>query len=152
MVCLKCDHKRPKAANSSDTSAQNLIEHAGCTENRRSKFDGGGSAEANTQTNVPQETRNHSAFMWRSMEEERREHAYSNSRNEASDFVDFPIAGGKSELSKDKENRERWKSEMVERRKVIKDDEFESPKIPRMLDLPKYAGDEEMAEWFGPAK
>lgn len=150
-MCLKCDHKRQKAANSSVTSAQNVVEHAGCRESRRMKFICGDGPDVHT-GNVQQEARNHSAFMWRAMEEERRENAYSNSIYEASDFVDFPIAGGKSELSKDKKTRERWRSEMMERGKVIRNDEFEFPSIPRIFDLPKYVGDEEMAEWFGPAK
>ena len=81
----------------------------------------------------------------------------SSSWNEDSGFVDFPIAGGKSDLSQNAQRREKWKSEMLERSKSTVRTrpelaEFRSTGFPRMLDFTESTDDEEMAEWFGQVK
>ena len=81
----------------------------------------------------------------------------SSSWNKDSGFVDFPIAGGKSDLSQNAERREKWKSEMLERSKSTvrtrpELDEFRSTGFRRMLDFTESTDDEEMAEWFGQVK
>ncbi|PON75294.1 zinc finger protein [Parasponia andersonii] len=157
MVCLKCDHKRPKAANSSGTSAKNDLENVGYRENSRLRFVEGDHADVNSQKSLRRhkQNRNNGSHMWRSVGEENEGYSHPNSRSEASGFADFPITGGKSDLSQNAEKRDRWKSEMLERSKGTfkaekDDDKLISASIQRRLELPKSADDEEMAEWFGP--
>ncbi|XP_024028778.1 uncharacterized protein LOC112093808 [Morus notabilis] len=156
MVCLKCDHRRPKAANSSESS-ENQLENVGYRENSRVSSFHSDHTDVNIQTSSWRhgQIQNSSANIRRSVEESE-EHSYPNSMNEASDFVDFPIAGGLSDLSRDAEKREKWKLEMIDRSKGVfkakSDAQPTSISTQRRLELPKYADDEEMAEWFGPGK
>ncbi|KAA8529008.1 hypothetical protein F0562_033504 [Nyssa sinensis] len=89
MVCLKCDHRRPKAANFADNPVQPQHED--------------------------RQTGNRGVNRWRFVEDESRDHDGSNLGNGVPGFEDFPIAGGKSELSRNAQKQERWKMEMAER-------------------------------------
>lgn len=87
--------------------------------------------------------------MWRFVED-----SDDYARPSSWDEVDFPIAGGKSDLSQNEQRRERWKLEMQERSKGTirarpKDDEFRSAHFPRTRDFPESTDDDEMADWFG---
>ncbi|KAF4355443.1 uncharacterized protein LOC115714361 [Cannabis sativa] len=147
MVCLKCDHRRQKAMNSSERSDLENVRYC----NSRSMNVEGDNADNNI-------CRNNSANMWRFVEEENEECTHPKSKNEASGFVDFPIAGGKTDLSQNAEKRERWKSEMLERSKgtfkATEDDgdELRPARLQRRSEFAYSADDEEMAEWFGPGK
>ncbi|KAF3432121.1 hypothetical protein FNV43_RR26860 [Rhamnella rubrinervis] len=154
MVCLKCDHRRPKAENSSKGYGEPLLEHGGCHENNEFRFLRG-NTDVNTQPALQQHGQigDESADMWRFVEDESGECSRSKSLNAGSGFVDFPIAGGKSDLSQNEEKKERWKLEMLERSKgtfkAKNDDEFESASIHRSLESSESTEDEEMAGWFG---
>ncbi|XP_041013313.1 zinc finger protein VAR3, chloroplastic-like [Juglans microcarpa x Juglans regia] len=94
--------------------------------------------------------------MWRFVDDSN-DSACSSACNDDSGFLDFPISGGKSDLSQDEQRRERWKLEMLQRRKGTitaspEDDEFRSANFPRKLDFPESTDDEELAEWFGHGK
>lgn len=157
MVCLKCDHGRPKAAKSSESFSENQLENVGYRENSSVSSFRSDHTYVNIQTSSWRhgQIQNNGANMWRSVEESE-EHSYLNSMNKASDFVDFPIAGGLSDLSRDAEKREKWKLEMIDRSKGVfkakSDAQPTSISTQRRLEFPKYADDEEMAEWFGPGK
>ena len=157
MVCLKCDHRRPKAEISSEASGEPLLEHGGCRENNKFRFSRG-NTDGNTQPSLRQrrQIRDDGADMWRFVEDESGECSRSKSLNEGSGFVDFPIAGGKSDFSQNEEKKERWKLEMLERSKGTfkgkNDDESESASIHKSLESSESTDDEEMAGWFGHGK
>ncbi|XP_015895383.3 zinc finger protein VAR3, chloroplastic [Ziziphus jujuba] len=157
MVCLKCDHRRPKTANSSETSGEPLLANGGNHENNRLRL-ARGESDVYTQPSLQQhrQSRNRRSDVWRFVEDEKEECADSNSGNGASGFVDFPIAGGKSNLSQNADKKERWKLEMLERSKgtfkAKNEDEFGSVRIYRSLEPPDLTDDEDMAGWFGHGK
>lgn len=157
MVCLKCDHRRPKTANSSETSSEPLLANGGHNGNNRLRLSGCGSG-VYTPPSVQQhrQSQNRRADVWRFEEDEKEECIHSNSGNEDSRFVDFPIAGGKSDLSQSEEEKARWKFEMLERSKgtfkAKNEDEFGSVRIHRSLEPPESTDDEDMAGWFGHGK
>ncbi|KAJ6771826.1 RAN BP2/NZF ZINC FINGER-LIKE SUPERFAMILY PROTEIN [Salix koriyanagi] len=131
MVCLKCDHRRPKASNSFKSSTE--PEHG----------TGG----------VHGTYHKRGADVWRFVEEEREDN-HSISSNEGVRFVDFPIAGGKSILSQNAQERERWKLEMWGRSKGAVhveegEKEFERANTQRRFKYLESTDDEDMAEWFG---
>lgn len=148
MVCLKCDYRRPKASNTSDTSAQPRHDNGGY--HNKSEV-----TDINDQPSVGQNKKSlyKDSNTWRFVEDSD-DYARSRSRDEDSGFVDFPIAGGKSDLSQNAQRRERWKLEMQERSKGTirarpEDDEFRSAHVPRTRHFPESADDDEMADWFG---
>lgn len=81
----------------------------------------------------------------------------TNSSNEVSGILDFPIAGGMSDVSRDTEKREMWKLKMLERSRMTAEEkanpeEPRSSRIYRNSESPDFEDDEEMAEWFGSGK
>ena len=157
MVCLKCDYRRPKVLNTSDASAQPPHDTGGYHNKSGMRFVKV-KTEINDQPSVGQNRhRDRCSNMWRFVEDNSEVYDGSSSWNEDSGFVDFPIAGGKSDLSQNAQRREKWKSEMLERSKSTvrtrpELDEFRSTGFPRMLDFTESTDDEEMAEWFGQVK
>lgn len=157
MVCLKCDHRRPKAENSSEASGERLLQHGDHHENNKFRFSRG-DTDVSTQPSFQQcrQSQDKCADVWRFVVDESEEYGCSKSLNEASGYVDFPIAGGKSDLSRSAEKKERWKLEMLVRSKsTIKtksDDEFESTSTSSGVEYPESTDDEEMAGWFGHGK
>lgn len=158
MVCLKCDHKRPKAAHSSEASAEPVREDGGYPNNNSMNFVGGDS-DVNDQSYAGQcrQSQDRGVGMWRFVDEGDDDGSHSKSWNEASGFVDFPIAGGKTELSRNLQKRDKWKLKMLERSKggmrdMANDDGSRSASIPRSLELSDCTDDEEMSDWFGDGK
>ncbi|KAK7849046.1 zinc finger protein var3 [Quercus suber] len=98
--------------------------------------------EINDQLSVGQNRhQDRGSNMWRFVEDNSGVYDGSSSWNEDSGFVNFPIAGGKSDLSQNAQRREKWKSEMLERSKSTvrtrpELDEVRSYGFPRMLDFP----------------
>lgn len=148
MVCLKCDHKRPKALNASNTSTTpDQGNKGGCISQGRSARFGGG-------IEVEYENKQiRGADKWRFVHEENRDHNYLMSSDDDIKSIDFPIAGGKSYLSRNPEMKEKWKLEMSERSKTPvmtrENDESRYPKSQRKLELLE-STDDEMADWFRP--
>ncbi|KAK2969563.1 hypothetical protein RJ640_000078 [Escallonia rubra] len=129
MVCLKCDHKRPKASNSSGPQAQSGHNHY----------------QAN-----PVDTR-------RFVEDKKEDQNGPSVWNEVPGVLDFPIAGGKSSLSRNAQMQERWKMDMTQKKKEIAKardnaDDFKPAMTGRSSDVLESTDDEEMAEWFGHEK
>ncbi|KAF8040126.1 hypothetical protein BT93_B2374 [Corymbia citriodora subsp. variegata] len=152
MVCLKCDYRRPKASNLNGSSQRehNVGNHHqghGAVEDRNSMW----SPRRNRQVRV--------ANRWRFVDEGNgvtEKPKLTNSLDEASGFLDFPIAGGTSDVSRDTEKREMWKLKMLERSRMTAEqkenpDEPRSSRIYRKSESPDFE-DEEMAEWFGSGK
>lgn len=133
MACLKCDHRRPKMANSANTSSENNLTNTGAVEN----------ADVNTRTYAQQRSQKGYG-----------EQSCLKSSDGACDFVDFPISGGKSDLSRSAEKIEKWKLEMKDRSKgivkVIKNGEFRPRVIPRSLE--NVSDVDDVADWFHPKK
>ena len=157
MVCLKCDYRRPKALNTSNASAHPPHDTGGYHNKSGMRFVKV-KTEINDQPSVGQNRhRDRCSNMWRFVEDNSEVYDGSSSWNEDSGFVDFPIAGAKSDLSQNAQRREKWKSEMLERSKSTvrtrpELDEFRSTGFPRMLDFTESTDDEEMAEWLGQVK
>ncbi|GLT96707.1 hypothetical protein SLE2022_143120 [Rubroshorea leprosula] len=148
MVCLKCDHKRPKASNASNTSTTtDQGNKGGCiSQGRSARFGSGIEVEYENK-------RITGADKWRFVHEENKDHNYLMSSDDDIKSVDFPIAGGKSYLSRNPEMKEKWKSEMSGRSKTPamtrENDESRYPKSQRKLELLE-STDDEMADWFRP--
>lgn len=153
MVCLKCDYRRPKASNSKGLSqrehdAGNHHQGHGAVEDRNSMW----SLRRNSQMQVTNR--------WRFVDGENgvtEKPKLTNSSNEVSGILDFPIAGGMSDVSRDTEKREMWKLKMLERSRMTAEekanpDEPRSSRIYRKSESPDFEDDEEMAEWFGSGK
>ncbi|KAK3035607.1 hypothetical protein RJ639_033199 [Escallonia herrerae] len=130
MVCLKCDHKRPKASNSTGPPPQ--------------------SGHNNYKPDVVETSR--------FVEDEKEDQDGSNLWNDVPGVLDFPIVGGKSSLSPNAQMQERWKLDMTEEKKNIATagdnaDDFEPAMTwRRSSDVLESTSDEEMAEWFGHEK
>ncbi|KAL6001368.1 hypothetical protein ACLOJK_007102 [Asimina triloba] len=147
MVCLKCDWKRPKASNSTQSSA---FEHRG------------------------QERQQHSRMMFVRSDSE--SYSQSWNRENETDFwsggedndigpgmkllavEDFPIAGGRRVVSQDPHIRDQWK-EMVRRSKEVPrvreregNDEMGPLPLHRRFNPNECSDGDEMGEWFGFAK
>ncbi|CAI9096765.1 OLC1v1032977C1 [Oldenlandia corymbosa var. corymbosa] len=134
MVCLKCDHKRPKAFNSSPLQMQSV---SGNIPYRR------------TRPFFGEEKRGRDEGLDEFKFVETKGQDSSSSLDGAAGFIDFPVLGGKSELS---QNAERWRMEMTEQNKgdakaKRNADIFKSSFTEASCDL--FQHDEEMAEWFG---
>ncbi|XP_060178990.1 zinc finger protein VAR3, chloroplastic-like [Lycium barbarum] len=128
MVCLKCDHRRPKASSSAGSSSRSTIQNRSISRTR--PYFG----EVNQETDKDVDE-------WELVQSDNEDLVSSM----VAGFVDFPVLGGNSELSRDAKKQERWKREMSARERE-KADELQSSFIP---DSGRYTGDEEMAEWFG---
>lgn len=102
MRCLKCDHKRPITSNVIDTASEHF---------------------SNT-------VKNHQADPWFGQKKQTRDDGCHNksyefvknddqdqsslsSRNEVLGFMDFPVVGGKSDMSRDIRKQELWRMKEV---------------------------------------
>jgi len=150
MVCLKCDHRRPKVSNASNSSLQSQREDRNHYEKSRPAF-AGYRFDSNKESPMVSErkSRNRDSHKWRFVEEGIENHKYLENSNDNSEYLDFPIAGGKTGMSEaqkgeayknespNQSKRHSWQSET--------DDEFCSSDNPS-------TDDEDMAEWFGKGK
>ncbi|KAK9277769.1 hypothetical protein L1049_007316 [Liquidambar formosana] len=159
MVCLKCDYRRPKASNISDTSEPHH-EDRGLCQPHGMKFV---SDEFDGQCSDTEEIQNRNkgvADMRRFVEDESYDHDDASSWSGNSRFVDFPIVGGKGDLSLSSQKRERWKTDMAERRRCSRRSiratedtgELRSASLTTRLEFTESTDDEEMADWFGHRK
>lgn len=141
MACLKCDHRRPKASNSFAASTQPNNSNG---ENHQSRpYFGQGRQAVDARANK-----------WIFVEDGREEQDASNSWNVNSSLIDFPVVGGKTDLSQNMQQQARWKHEMAERNKNVVEakenaDEFKAAVMERRPKVSETAQDEEMAGWFG---
>lgn len=153
MVCLKCDYRRPKASNSNGSSQW---EHDVGSHHRGHEAVGDRNSMWSPRRNIQMRVANR----WRFVDEENgvvEKPKLTNSLNNVSGILDFPIAGGLSDLSRDTEKRETWKLKMLERSRMTTEetanpDEPRSSRIYRKSDSPDFEDDEEMADWFGNGK
>ncbi|KAI4313711.1 hypothetical protein L6164_026667 [Bauhinia variegata] len=157
MVCLKCDHRRPKASNVSDSSFQSQHEdkdhHENCKLNLLRS-----NGNSNYQSSmVMYRNRSRGSNTWRFVDNVNDDQNRSNSWNDNSQFINFPIVGGMTEFSENAQKREEWKKDMLRRSKGLvgtseSDDEFwsdDNENRKRIFDL---TDDEEIDEWFGNGK
>lgn len=156
MACLKCDYRRPKTSNTSDPSAEPQHDNESYEKSDVSFVKVKTEASDRASVGQNRKIRDTGSRNW-SFVEDSADYACSSSWNEDSGFVDFPIAGGKSDLSQNAQRRERWKLQMVERSKSTirsspKADKSSSVDFLRRLDFPESPDDEEIAEWFGHEK
>ncbi|GMH15155.1 hypothetical protein Nepgr_016996 [Nepenthes gracilis] len=70
------------------------------------------------------------------------------------EFMDFPIHGGGSELSQNKDKIEEWKLEMAARKRNAAEEKAwdSNTTATRRSTFVKCSDDNEIAEWFGQAK
>ncbi|GAB4828721.1 hypothetical protein Ancab_018389 [Ancistrocladus abbreviatus] len=151
MVCLRCDHKRPKASKSSNPSAE--VEHEKQDNGHQNRVSStNGEVETNSQSPAKQE--HISSNMWRFVEDGTEDQDQPGAANNyILEFIDFPIQGGRSELSRGKDKIEKWKLEMAERKRNAakgKAQQFHSVTTRSMF--LKCVDDDELAEWFGQGK
>ncbi|CAH9119891.1 unnamed protein product [Cuscuta epithymum] len=138
MVCLKCDHRRPRASNSIGSSSL----HACLNTNNR----------LSSSPYLDREKQFRDGVKPNAFKSDRDEFV---SRNQEAEFADFPILGGKSDISRNEQKREKWKRERMERstnavKSKEEDFEFKScfVETSNHSQLPNHE-DEQMADWFG---
>lgn len=141
MVCLKCDHRRPIASNTADIASHPVngsVRHDQTRfwdeQERSSRYKGGNS--------------------FKFVESENDDQIGSSSWNQAPGFKDFPVVGGKSDLSWDVQKHDLWKREMATKsRTVIHEREdlgrHNSYIFRGRREDPASGADDDMAEWFG---
>lgn len=158
MVCLNCDHKRPKASTASATPHPQ-------PENEDYRSKNGFNFVSNTDDIDDQELdityrhrENKGSNKWRFVEQD---DEGKDRLHNGSGFVDFPILGGRSEFSRDAEKREKWKLQMLEKSNDGRadhdsvadyDDNFSSMQRRSYFLASDDESDEEIAEWFGRKK
>ncbi|PKI54911.1 hypothetical protein CRG98_024693 [Punica granatum] len=148
-ICLKCDHRRPKALNVSNISLRP-------GDGKERKYEAGDGA--NSPPSLRRQGLHRGANDWRFVdgEEENEGREQLNSVDELSRFIDFPIAGGKSDLSRDPQKREEWKSKMVERKEIGAGGETKSRDVLQACRIPARPErsecvheEDDMVDWFG---
>lgn len=147
MVCLKCDHRRPRVLNASNSSVQPQQDDKDYHKNNQLSFVGhqGDSSDKSSMVSV-RKNRNRDSHRWRFVEDRIEDQKYLNTSNDPSQFIDFPIAGGKTELPEaQRREEEEYKKELRNRWQSETDDELWSSDN-------QSSDDEEMAEWFGKGK
>lgn len=147
MVCLKCDWKRPKASNCTDSFAQFQHENGEHQQNSRMSF-----VRNNDEAN--------SGHFRRSENQSHREDTDfwsdddSSSHGGYSEFEDFPILGGTGVVSRDPNERERWKDEMSKRSRGVSrvrkrsDGDLGPATFPRSFEFGDSDDGDKMAGWF----
>lgn len=144
MVCLKCDHRRPKVSNTSNSSLQPQGEDSRLTF-AGYRFD----SNKESPMALERKSSNRDSQKWRFVEDGNEHHMYLENSNDTSEMLAFPIAGGKTGMSKI-ERGEDYKNESPNQCKKHfwqseTDDEFCSSDN-------QSSDDDEMAEWFGKGK
>ncbi|KAK6921618.1 Zinc finger, RanBP2-type [Dillenia turbinata] len=146
MICLKCNHRRPKASKHVTTCE---IQHESGTAHSYEEGSKDKSYIGRKRLSDKQ-----GSDRWNFVEDANKDCENENSK--ILSFIDFPIAGGRSELSKDAQKRGAWKLEMSQRtsNSVVRETagDFQSVFLQRKLELLDLTDDEEMAEWFGAGK
>ncbi|KAG2377038.1 uncharacterized protein HKW66_Vig0176120 [Vigna angularis] len=157
MVCLKCDHRRPIVSRASNYSLQPQQEDI--NHHKIGKF---GSSAHQGNRSGERKNRNIGSHMWRFVEDKSENHKLVNKSIDPSEFIDFPIVGGKTQLS-EVQRREEHKTELPNQwrrppwQSETDDDEFCSSDNHSTDDefcsaTHQSADDEEMDEWFGKGK
>ena len=157
MVCLKCDHRRPKASNASESSAQPHAEDKDHHNSSKLNFVRQyGDFNDQSYMMLDRKNKNRDSDTRRFVENVSEKDNQLSSWNDSS-FMNFPIAGGKTELSKSAKSQEERKKGMLERSKscmetIESDGEFWSTNNQNAKEIFDITDDEEMAEWFGSGK
>ncbi|KAJ8770254.1 hypothetical protein K2173_012696 [Erythroxylum novogranatense] len=143
IVCLKCDHRRSKASNASNKFTQNQAEYVNYPSHDHERF---------LNKNEADGQRRNAAGMRRSVEKGEEDQSVSLAGD--SKFLDFPVAGGKSNLSKTVYRKEIVKHEMSERNKIgarteVSNDECEHADTQRKSKFVECTDDEDLSDWFG---
>ena len=159
MVCLKCDHRRPIVSKASSFSFEPQPEDLDHYKNSKFSFVARqGDRIDETPMVFERKNRNRDSPKWRFVEDRNENNKCLNKSNDSSEFIDFPIVGGKTHLTKVQRReayktelpnqcrRTSWQSETNDRfcssNNLSTDDEFCSVNN-------KSIDDEEMDEWFG---
>nr|GMD66152.1 zinc finger protein VAR3, chloroplastic-like [Ipomoea batatas] len=139
VVCLKCDHRRPRASNCASSTCLSANPD---TSNHLSRPYLGTEKQLRDEFNKPKFVKGDGEYpddsvLW----------------NHETGYADFPILGGKSDLSRNEQKRERWKREMTEKstkaaKAKEKAQEFKSCFVDNSKHF-QLTDDEEMADWFG---
>lgn len=152
MVCLKCDHKRPKARNASNRSTQFENDNGSHVNHDGSGFRNGGFEGSIGKSEGLDREQSKGADKWRFVHDVTEDEECSDSWTENSKLIDFPVCRGKTTLSHNTEVKEKWKLEMSERRespaRIMQNDESKHTDSQRKLELLECSDDEEMAGWF----
>nr|GMD72548.1 zinc finger protein VAR3, chloroplastic-like [Ipomoea batatas] len=141
VVCLKCDHRRPRASNCASSTCLSANPD---TSNHLSRPYLGTEKQLRDEFNKPKFVKGDGEYpddsvLW----------------NHETGYADFPILGGKSDLSRNEQKRERWKREMTEKstkaaKAKEKAQEFKSCFVDNSKHF-QLTDDEEMADCLGKA-
>ncbi|XP_043705797.1 uncharacterized protein LOC122655617 isoform X2 [Telopea speciosissima] len=157
MACLRCNFKRPKASKYPEFSAQNQHEDGSFPQAHGMKFVRDDD-EAHDQPSIKYKRQHQKdgTNFWRCVEDDLHQVDGSNTWNQF-EFQDFPVVGGKSPLSQNPQESQRWKEEMAMRSLYIlrqreNIDDLSSGSFKRRLELLESTDDEEIVGWFGQEK
>ncbi|XP_061354772.1 uncharacterized protein LOC133299329 [Gastrolobium bilobum] len=147
MVCLKCDHRRPRVSNASNSSLQPQRQDEDRQKNRFTFV--GHQGDSSDKSPMVSERKNwdRDSHMWRFVEDGVENHKCLNKSNDPSQVIDFPIAGGKTNLS-EAQRREAFKNELGQ--SETDNELWQSESDDELCSADNQStDDEEMAEWFG---
>ncbi|XP_042505342.1 uncharacterized protein LOC122081963 [Macadamia integrifolia] len=156
MACLRCNFKRPKAS-SPEFSAQHQHEHGRFPQVHGMKFvREDDKAHDQPSINYKRQNQKDGANFWTGVEDDLHQDDGPNTWNQF-DFQDFPVVGGKTPLSQNPQERQRWKQKMSMRSLIISrqrenDADFSSAVFKRRVEFLESTDDEEIVGWFGKEK
>ncbi|XP_058108287.1 zinc finger protein VAR3, chloroplastic-like [Magnolia sinica] len=155
MVCLKCDWKRPKSLNCTDTAARLKHDDQDSRPDSRMIFVRTDDKSHNRRFLRPEsQNRDEDSDFW-SCGEDGTDDNDTGQHGNFLEFEDFPIAGGKSVVSQDPHEREKWKGEMSTRCKGVsrvrerEGDDLGPTTFRRRFDFDECSNGDEMDGWFG---
>ncbi|KAI3453166.1 hypothetical protein Pfo_009829 [Paulownia fortunei] len=140
MVCLKCDHRRPIASNSGyiaskpvNNNVENHEMQPWFVPEKQSSYGGDDSLKF--------------------VETESQDHISSSSWNQVQGFMDFPVSGGKSDLSRNVQKQELWKMEMADKSRTADHSREDTGRYNASIfqgtsGYLASGDDDDMAEWF----
>lgn len=132
-MCFECDHKRPRAAHSSEISAEPICDDGGYLR----KLTSLNSTDITDKSQFRQSP-TRAADKWRFVNEGDDGCNRLNSWNEASGLVGFPVTGGKTELSQNLQKKGLVEVEDVRSKGVLTHKANNNE--PRFVKIPKKIG------------
>ncbi|KAJ3672893.1 hypothetical protein LUZ60_006267 [Juncus effusus] len=143
--CRKCGWKRPKLLNFENTASESELNNHSYDQNPKFSF-------VSNKKNIESSITYTSQRKTTEPKEELDLESWNHNNNRVA-MCDFPIIGGKSVISRDSSERERWKEEMLRKNKgILTNENYEfsdySCDIPKSMQLSESTDCEEMKSWF----
>ncbi|KAL2518753.1 RNA-binding Ran Zn-finger protein [Abeliophyllum distichum] len=100
------------------------------------------------------QSRDEGVNSWKFVKSDGKDHTASNSWNQLPGCIDFPVVGGKSDLSRNVQKQERWKMEMAVKNRIASRARENAVEFNSIQGKNEFfeSNHDEMADWFGHGK